>query len=416
MEQMAQILKTDFETRSHVEIGGSSGVGLFNYMTHSSTAVLMQAYKLPGDTGPCRRIWYPHEGPMHKELEEALDDPNVLIEAFNSAFERYVLQFQLNKKIHPNRFVDPQVGGRYLCLPPDLASMCEILDVPPNLMKDPRGEELIQLFSVPVVERKSKKNPNPRTYFNDWSTHPVEWHAFGEYCKKDVDAEEELLRREELLEAWPMSDFERELWVFDQEVNDRGMPVDPEFIDAALWIATEAKRIALKEQNAITGLANSNSRDQLLPWVRERGYPYNTLNKAFVEAALGDSQYAMSEECRIVLTKRMTAGSTSYTKLEAVKRNMCPDNVIRNMFIYLGSSRCGRWSGSSVQPHNFPRPSPPKKVNGADFEDIETIRDARALIYKRDYQGIVNKYGSVLEVVKSTLRTIFVAPGAKQHD
>lgn len=410
------ILKTDFETRSHVVIGGATGVGLFNYMSHPTTSVLMQGYKLPGDTGPCRRLWQPHEGPMHKDLNDALDDPNVFIEAFNSAFERYVLWLQLGKKIHPSRFIDPQVAGRYLCLPPDLEAMCDILEVPAHLAKDKRGVGLIDLFCMPVIERHSKKNPNPRIYFNDWNSHPTEWSQFGAYCMRDVDAEEELLVRETALQAWPMTDFERELWIFDQTVNDRGMPVDPEFVDAALWIGTEAKRIALEKQNAITGLKNSNSTGQLLPWVRERGYPYNTLNKAFVEAALSDAQYVLTPECRTVLNERLSAGSTSYTKLNAVKRHMCPDGVVRNMFIYLGSSRCGRWAGNAVQPHNFPRPSPPKKVNGADFEDTETLMEARALIYKRDYQGILDKYGNVLEVIKSTLRTAFVAPGTRQHD
>lgn len=411
---MIQILKTDFETRSHVVIGGGTGVGLYNYMNHPTTSVLMQAYKLPGDTGPCRRLWQPHEGPMPKDLNDALDDPDIQIEAFNSAFERYCLQYQLGKKIHPSRFIDPQVAGRYLCLPPDLASMCEILDVPAHLAKDKRGEALIGLFCEPVIEKKSKKNPNPQTYFNDWNSHPAEWAQFGDYCRRDVDAEEELLRREEILQAWPMSDFEREVWIFDQIVNDRGMPVDLEFVEAALWIATEAKRIAREKQDAITGLENSNSTAQLLPWVRERGYPYNTLNKAFVEAALGDVSYTMTPECRAVLQERLSAGSTSYTKLEAVKRHICPDGRMRNMFIYLGSSRCGRWAGNAVQPHNFPRPSPPKKVNGADFEDTDTLKEARDMIYKRDYQGIINKYGNVLEVVKSTLRTIFVAPGSSR--
>jgi|SRR5579859_134746 len=413
---MTQVLKTDFETRSHVLIGGSTGVGLFNYMTHPTTSVLMQGYKLPGDTGPCRRLWMPHEGPMPKDLNDALDDPNVQIEAFNSAFERYVLWFQLGKKIAPDRFIDPQVAGRYLCLPPDLESMCSILDVPVHLAKDKRGAALINLFCEPIVEKKTKKNPDPRTYFNDWNSHPAEWSQFGAYCMRDVDAEEELLRREEILQAWPMSDFERRVWLFDQNVNDRGMPVDLEFVEAALWIATEAKRIALEKQNAITGLENSNSRDQLLPWVRSRGYPYNTLNKAFVEAALGDIQYTMTPECRAVLEERLSAGSTSYTKLDAVKRHLCPDGRLRNQFIYLGSSRCGRWSGSSVQLHNMPRPSQPKKVKGADFEDIDTLKDARRLIYRRDYQGIVEKYGNVLEVIKSVIRTVFVAPGSAQHE
>jgi DNA polymerase len=410
---LTDILKTDFETRSYVEIGGADGVGLFNYFNHPSTSILMQAYKLPGEDGPCKHLWELHKGPMPKELNEALVDPSIFVESFNSAFERHGLK-KLGYDIPPERFIDPQVAGRYLCLPPDLESMCTILDVPEHLAKDKNGSVLINLFSVPVVERKTKKNPNPRTYFNDWNSHPAEWELFGKYCMRDVDAEEELLRREEILGAWPMSDFERRVWCFDQRVNDRGLPVDLEFVNALYWVASEAKRIALEEQNAITKLENSNSTAQLLPWVRERGYPYNTLNKAFVEAALNDPQYVMSEECHTVLTKRLSAGSTSYTKLDAVKRHICPDGVIRNMFIYLGSSRCGRWAGNAVQPHNFPRPSPPKKVNGADFEDLDTLNEARRMVYRCDYKGILNKYGNVLEVVKSLMRTIFVAPGSER--
>lgn len=412
---MVQILKTDYESRSIVEIGGQNGVGLYNYMIHPSTQILMQGYKLPGDTGPCRRIWCPHEGPIHKDLDEALNDPNVMIEAFNSAFERYVLWLKFGKKIVPERFVDPQVGGRYLCLPPDLESMCSILDVPEYLAKDKRGEELIKLFSTPQYLRKKKGGPEPEPFFNDWNSHPSEWEQFKQYCMRDVDAEEEVLRREEVLGAMPMPPFERELWCFDQRINDRGMPVDLEFVDKAFRLAERAKEDALNAQNYLTKLENSNSTSQLLPWARERGYPYNTLNKAFVEAALNDPQYQMTEVCREVLKKRLSAGSTSYTKLAAIRRHVCPDSMLRNQFIYLGSSRCGRWSGNAVQLHNFPRPSPPRNVKGADFEDIDTIIEARTMIYKEDYQGIIDKYGNVLEVIKSTLRTCFVAPGTVQY-
>jgi DNA polymerase bacteriophage-type len=411
-----QVFKTDFETRGLPDIGGADGVGLFNYFNHPETRILMQAYKLPGDDGPCRRLWEPHINPvLPQEIRDAYEDPNIMIEAFNSAFERNCIRFHQGFIIPPERFVDPQIGGRYLCLPADLESMCDILGVPQHLAKDKRGAELIKLFCIPKVERKSKKNPNPRTYFNDWNSHPAEWNIFRAYCMRDVDAEENLLHRETILGAWPMSDFERAVWCFDQRVNDRGMPVDTEFVECALWIAKKAKRDALASQNELTGLDNSNSTQQLLPWVRERGYPYNTLNKAFVEAALNDPQYTIEPVCRQVLQKRLSAGSTSYTKLEAIKRIVAPDGRARNMFIYLGSSRCGRWSGNAVQPHNFPRPSKPKDVNGADFEDEDTLVEARDLIYRRDYEGILAKYGNVLEVIKSTLRTAFVAPGTVQH-
>jgi DNA polymerase len=352
---------------------------------------------------------------MHKDVYDALLDPSVLIEAFNSAFERYDLQYLLGITIPPERFIDPQVGGRYLALPADLESVCEILDLPPHLTKDKRGDALIDLFCKPKYPKKKEGEPQGEPYFNDWNSHPAEWEQFGEYCRKDVDAEEEVMRRLEILEAMPMPEFERKLWIFDQTVSDRGIPTDLEFAQKAYKLALNAKAETLASQNKTTGLANANSRDQLLPWAKERGYPYNTLNKSFVEAVLGDPAYTLTAECREVLTARLTAGSNSYTKLAAIMRHICPDGRLRNQFIYLGSPRCGRWSGSGAQPHNFPRPSQPKKVNGHDFEEIEVLIEARQMIYEEDYEGIKKKYGSVLEVIKSTLRTVFVAPGSRQQ-
>jgi len=408
---MTKVLKIDFETLGLFEIGGQKGVGLYNYITHPLTRVLMMAYKLPGET--ITRLWQPHQGPMPDDLHAALLDPEVLIEAFNSAFERYCLQFLLHIKLPPERFIDPQVGARYLTLPADLESVCEILDLPSHLTKDTRGDPLIDLFCKPKYPKKKKGEPQGAPYFNDWNSHPAEWEQFGAYCMRDVDAEEEVYRRLEILEALPMSDFERRLWIFDQKVNDRGVPADLEFAQKAYSLALRAKQEALDSQNALTGLANANSRNQLLPWVKERGYPYNTLNKSFIESVLSDSEIVLTEECRTVLTARLTAGSNSYTKLAAIMRHICPDGVLRNQFIYLGSPRCGRWSGSSVQLQNIPRPSDPKKVNGYDFEDIDVITEARQFIYREDYQGIKDKYGNVLEVIKSLLRTAFVAPGSR---
>jgi DNA polymerase bacteriophage-type len=409
---MIKVLKIDFETRGLFEIGGQKGVGLYNYMTHPLTRNLMMGYKLPEET--ITQLWQPHLGPMPKDVHSALLNPSVLIEAFNSAFERYDLQYLLGITIPPERFIDPQVGGRYLTLPADLESVCEILDLPPHLTKDKRGDALIDLFCKPKYPKKKKGEPQGEPYFNDWNSHPVEWAAFEDYCKRDVDSEEEVMRRLEILEAMPMPEFERRLWIFDQTVNDRGVPTDLEFAQKAYKIALRAKADSLESQNKLTGLANANSRDQLLPWVRERGYPYNTLNKSFVESVLADSEIVLTDECRTVLKARLTAGSNSYTKLAAIMRHICPDGRLRNQFIYLGSSRCGRWSGSSVQLQNLPRPSPPKNVNGYDFEEMDVIVEARQLIYAEDYQGIKDKYGNVLEVIKSLLRTALALVGDQQ--
>lgn len=406
-----KILWIDFETCSAAELGGKDSVGLYNYATHPSTKVLMMAYKLPDSKAV--ELWFPHLSEMPRYLYADLHNPNFMIGAFNSAFERYILQYQFGITLPASRFVDPQVGCRYLSLPPDLDSCCTILGLPAHLAKDKRGEELIKLFSVPQMARK-KKGEEQRTYFNDWTSHPQEWAEFGEYCKRDVVAEEEVMRRLEILDAMPMPPFERKLWLFDQTVNDRGMPVDVGFVKKMHHLAVRSKQEALEAQNAITGLGNSNSPAQLLPWVKERGYPYNTLNKNFVDAALKDPDVHLSEECHKVLTARRESASTAYTKLAAILRQVCDDGRLRNQFIYLGSSRCGRWSGSSVQLHNLARPMVlgkcPENPGGYDFEDQEVVNAARRLVYDENYDEIKARYKSVLLCVKCLIRTVFVSP------
>jgi DNA polymerase bacteriophage-type len=406
-----KILWIDFETCSAAELGGKDSVGLYNYVRHPSTKVLMMAYKLPGSE--IVELWQPHLNPMPDSVLTCIKNQNVILGAFNSAFERYLLQYKLGLALPASRFVDPQVGACYLSLPRDLDSCCSILGLPAHLAKDKRGEELIKLFSVPQMTRK-KKGEEQCTYFNDWDTHPKEWEVFGEYCKGDLRAEEEVMRRLTILDAWPMPPFERKLWIFDQAVNDRGMPVDRDFVEKAYRLALRSKQEALEAQNAITGLENSNSTKQLLPWVKERGYNYNTLNKNFVDAALKDPDVKMSEECRKVLTARREAASTAYTKLAAILRQVCDDGRLRNQFIYLGSSRCGRWSGSSVQLHNLARPMVlgkcPENPDGYDFENEDVLNDARALVYGENYDVIKARYKSVLLTIKCLIRTVFVAP------
>jgi len=402
-------LRLDYETRGTAELSGQKSVGLYNYVRHPDTRVLMLAYKLPDATEV--ELWQPHLRPMPSALFDALHsaaraDSNLYATAFNSPFERDFTRVHLGIEIPPSKWIDSQVGARYLTLPPNLEEVCETLDLPKHLQKNKRGAELIDLFSIPQTR---KKKDGGGTYFNDWTTHPLEWEEFCEYCKQDVVAEEEIARRMELLQAMPLPAFEQRLWVFDQTVNDRGMPVDVDFVSKALRLATRAKEEKLAELNTLTGLANANSTTQLLPWVTERGYEFNTLRKETVEAVLKDPDSKITPECRAVLQGRREASSTSYTKLAAILRQVCKDGRLRNQFIFMGSSRCGRWSGNAVQLHNMARP------NGT-FEKRKNLEDARALIYAEDYEGLKKRFaekdkpGNVLLIVKNVIRTVFVAP------
>src|ERR1700694_3022740 len=417
-----RVLEADFETFGTVVLRGQESVGIYNYCSHQDTRVLMLGYKLPND--PNRKLWEPALGPMSSELRAALLDPDVFILAYNSAFERYIFQFKCGITIPASRFIDPQVSSRYLSMPGKLEMDCKILDMPPELAKDARGEELIDLFCMPHVIKKKKDKPE-HTVVYDWTPHPTEWEEFGRYCLQDLVAEAELLRRQEILQAYPLPPFERKLWEFDQKVNDRGWPVDVDFVRKAYKLAVRSKQEALDRQNKITGLKNANSTDQLKPWLKARGYPFNTLRKETVDSVLKDPDVKLTLEAREVLVARREASSTSYQKLSAILQRVSPDGRLRGMFVFMGSPRCGRWPGSGVQPHNFPRPGIVGEVKdkdgtviekGHDFEDLDVVRDAREMILREDYDGIKKKYKSVLLVVKSLLRTVFVAPEGERFN
>jgi DNA polymerase len=400
-------LHLDFETRSEVEISGANGVGLHNYVLHPSTKVLMLAWAF-GQEEP--QLWEPHLGPMPLCLVEGLQNPNQELAAFNSPFERYVLQYKLGIEIPASRFQDPQASARHLSLPANLEDVGYILGLPENLRKDKRGKQLLDLFSFP---KRRRKKDGEGIYFNDWQTHSNEWLELGAYAKQDIVAEREIGRRLSLLKVYPLPERERQIWILDQKINDRGMPVDRVFVEKALKIAERAKQEKLEEQNKITGLENANSVAQLLSWVQERGYLLNNLRKQNIQLALKNPETKMTEECRNVLLARAEAGSTSYKKLQAILRNISPDNRLRNQFIYMGSSRCGRWSGANVQLHNLARPG---ELNGHSFENMDVIKEAREMIYQENYDEIKKKFGSPLLVAKNLIRTVFTAGKGKRFN
>lgn len=401
-------LVLDFETQSEAEL---TEVGLHNYSISPTTKVLCLAWRLVKnldvDKVTSVEIWQPHLGPVPARLATALEDPTVQIIAFNSAFERYIFQYVLGIIIPASRFQDPQASARYLSLPANLEDVGMVLGLPREMRKDKRGEQLLDLFSYPKTR---KKKEGGGTYFNDWNSHPAEWVLLLDYCKQDCIAEQEVARREMLLGVFPLPDRERKIWLFDQRVNDRGMPTDRGFVKKLFAIGSKNKKEKKDLQNLKTGLENANSRNQLLPWLKARGYLLGNLRKPNIELVLKDPEVKMTEECRQVLTARLEASSTSYKKLETILKHISPDDRLRNQFVFMGSSRCGRWASAAAQLHNMARPD-------ATFEDLDNVRKARSLVYAEDYEGLKTafvdkneKYYSPLIITKNIIRTVFVAP------
>ena len=407
-------LHLDFESRSPFD---PSEAGLFNYIFSPLTEMLFLWYRI--DKGEYKCVeFYKGDSIRHTDdLHSALLNPDVRLVAFNSSFERYALQ-KLGYVIPASRFIDPQVGGRYLSLPASLGVQSEVLGVPAHLAKDKRGSELIALFCQKVVVKEKKATKTrpaipASSYYNDWNSHPKEWQEFLEYGRRDVSAEGDLLRRLRLLGAMPLPEFEQRVWLFDQAVNDRGMPVDKPFVEKMYRLALRAKEEAKTGFEKMTGVANANSPSQIKAWAVTQGYPYPSIGKDVVTSALKDPNLKLTDVCRAALKMRREAASTSYQKLGKILAAISPDNRLRGQFVFMGSSRCGRWSGNAVQLHNLARPvlliGPDGKMY--DFEDQKVVMEARALVHGEKYDEIMAKYGTVLLVVKNLIRTVFVAPG-----
>jgi DNA polymerase len=64
-----------------------------------------------------------------------------------------------------------------------------------------------------------------------------------------------------------------------------------------------------KQLQELTGLENSNSVQQLLPWLKENGYPYDSLGKEFLAQALNDT--TLTDKGREVVLLRSGAAKAS---------------------------------------------------------------------------------------------------------
>jgi len=261
-------LHLDFETRSRLDI---REVGLDNYA--QSAEVLMLAYAF-GDAPPS--LWFPHEGPLPDALW-LLARPEVIKVAWNSAFERAIFKHALGIDIPIRQWLDPAARARYALGTASLAQTCDVLGLAEEEGKLASGKKLMRLFSFPV---KTKKRLGQ---FNDWTTHPAQWAEFAEYCRRDVVAERAVLHK---LAKFPLPLMERRLWALDQEINERGMPVDMAFVTAARRLVDDERARLMAELTDLTGLENPNSVPQLLGWLKGEGYPLGSLGAKKVEAVL----------------------------------------------------------------------------------------------------------------------------------
>lgn len=273
-------------------------------------------------------------------------------------------------------------------LPLALGQCGEVLKLADGKMAE--GKTLIRFFSMPG---RNGVRHLP-------SAAPDRWETFKKYCARDVDVEQALLAKLRRLEAAP---FDEELYIADQEINDRGVLIDRELVDAAARFDTEYKAELLKEAQELTGMENPNSASQIKEYLkRETGVMYASINKKNIDEI--ESALTYWPKARRVMAIRREMAKTSNKKYQAMQACVCDDGRLHGLLQFCGAARTGRWAGRLVQVQNLPQ----NHLADLDF--------ARSLVKAGDLEEFEMNYANVTQTLSELIRTAFVAaPGHILH-
>jgi len=384
---MPQHLHLDCETFSEIDL---RDVGAYRYAFDPSTEILCAAMAL-NDEDPV--VWAPG-WEIDEKYWDALEDPSVLIYAFNAAFEMAILQALCWKTWgircpDLKRFRCVQSLARRAALPAKLETLGDALNL--QFKKDNRGKALIKKFSMLQSARKpSKKHPQglpPRRIRPE--DEPEAFAEFCEYCASDVRSEQEAAKRLKYFDE-PINNANYSL---DATINARGVTVNLTALRHAQKLIEEETEIVSEKFREMCGFEVTQNA-KLLAWCGENGYQFDNLQAETVDSFL--EPYEGISDVRIEVEALRLKQSIAYASIKKVKTMLeCAgphDNRIRGMLNHHGATT-GRWTASLVQFQNIKR---------AVYKHSE-------IAYKDICEGISREmleicHGPVLEVISSCVR------------
>ncbi len=402
---MSRQVVLDFETASacDLEVAGS-----YRYAEDPTTEIICLRWNV--DHGEIK-LWTPERG-RDPELVELAEDPDALFIAHGAGFEKPIWrQLMVGVYGYPNipnsRWHDTMAVCAMRSIPLDLDGSARALKLP--VQKDMEGSRITRGLS----------KPNKRGYYD---RSPATLERVYTYCAQDVAAEDAMLQRIGYLPA-----SERNVWLLDQRINERGLLLDMPFVHAAQVIVDTASVPLLKEFDKLTGGLSPTQVQAYGKWLRDKGVELPDLRKETVATFLGTheeedhdsmaperwesdpgsaAEYAAPEVLR-TLQIRQLIGSSSVKKLRRMDKVVCADGRARGIVQYHGAGP-GRWVGRLFQPHNFPRDA--VLIDNAPA-DPQLVVDA---IMTRDYQYVEAVLGPAVDTVVKALRhTIIPAPKRK---
>ena len=375
-------LGIDIETYSSYDL---KTCGVYRYVEAPDWAILLFAYAVDG--GPVQCVDLASGETLPEDVLAALTDPAVVKTAYNATFERVNLGRYLGQRLDPAQWRCTMVRAARLGLPLPLGQCGEVLHLEAGKMKE--GAALIRYFSLP--------GKNGRHYPADA---PERWATFKAYNIRDVEVEQAILAKVRRLEV---PAFDDQLYIADQEINDRGVLIDRQLVANAERFDTEYKALLAHQAKTLTGLDNPNSPAQLKRYLLETtGSEVETLNKK-VLADLKD-QLAEYPDAQELIELRQDMAKTSSKKYTAMLKCVCDDGRIHGLLQFYGAARTGRWAGRLVQVQNLPQ------------NHLASLDYARSLVKRGDLEEFTDNYSNPTHVLSELIRTAFVAaPGHVFH-
>lgn len=371
-------LGIDLETFSIVDLVKA---GVYAYTSAPDFEILLFAYAY--DEEEVRLIDLASGEKISDQVLRDLEESKVTKVAFNAQFERTCLSKYLNQQLSPDSWQCTAVQSAILGLPLSLEGVGQVLGLEQQKLRE--GKDLIRYFSIPC---KPTQTNGYRT--RNLPHHaPEKWERFKTYCQRDVEVERAIRRK---IVKYPIPEKEQKLYILDQQINDRGVQIDPDLVTQAIACDTLHQSETFSEAQSLTGLENPNSVAQLKEWLLNNGVEVDSLSKK----AVADLAKESDGEVERLLSLRQQMAKTSIKKYEAMKRAGCPDNRVRGLLQFYGANRTGRWAGRLVQVQNLPQ------------NHLPDLTLARNLLKNGRFVELELLFESVPNVLSELIRTAFV--------
>lgn len=381
----------DFETRSTVNI---QACGASVYAADPTTEVICLSLALdteepiywvaPKFLNYINPSIIPYTRITDNEVRDIMTHADKII-AQNAQFEWLIWQYKMTLLFgwpEPvlEKFHDTMAQLAYCALPMNLDMAGQALNL--TKQKDSAGHAIMLKLCKPRNPRKAEREANPdweNTVY--WYEDQSDYETLILYCCRDVETEREVYK---VLPQLPVR--ERDIWLLNERINQRGVPID---VDSVLAItqALEKHEITLlsKFQEAVNGeVSGPRSYVALKDWVnKEMGTKIGSLDKNATDRLLKNAD--IPENVKTALEIKAELSKSSVSKLSSMLDRMLNGRV-QGWSAYHAAAT-GRWAAWGLQLHNQPRDSYKPKayemvVDLFKREDLEGL----SLLWDEPYQ------------------------------